>query len=43
MEGRGMLRPYQHFHRLAQFSLMSFWKWSLGQSNAKPGFLRASR
>ncbi len=38
-----MLRPYQHFHRLAQFSLMSFWKWSLGQSNAKPGFLRASR
>jgi len=37
-----MLRPYHDLNRLAQFFLISFRKWSLSQSNAKPGFLDAS-
>jgi len=42
MWGRSMLRRYQDLNRRAQFSLISFRKWSLSQSNAKPGFLGAS-
>jgi len=38
-----MLRPYDDLNRLAQFSFISFRKWSLSQSNAKPGFLSAPR
>jgi hypothetical protein len=37
-----MLCPYHPVYRFAQLSLISFRKWSLGQSNPEPRFLGAS-